>query len=286
MKRKSKILLIILCFVLIAASIIVFDNNSIQTTSFEYSNAKIPSDFNGYRIVHVSDLHNKKFGDDQNRLTQKINALKPDMIVVTGDTVSRGEKNLSNAESFIKNIVKICPVYYVDGNHDRYSPAYNIYFRAFLNSCGVHTLHNKSEKITLNGSYITICGVRDAVDASMFGYDVSQRNDVFKDWVHDVLNTGDDSFKILLSHQPEWFEEYAKNSADLIFSGHAHGGQVILPFVGGIYAPNQGTFPKYYDGKYTLSSSTMFVSRGLGNSIFFPRINNRPQIICVTLKSD
>ncbi|MBQ7653585.1 MAG: metallophosphoesterase, partial [Clostridia bacterium] len=133
-------------------------------------------------------------------------------------------------------------------------------------------------------SYITICGVHDLVDATEFGYDVYDREEVYCGWIKDTLATDDDSFKILLSHRPEFFETYAENGADLIFVGHAHGGQVILPFVGGIYAPNQGFFPKYYAGEYKSGSSTMIVSRGLGNSIFFPRINNLPEIVCTTLK--
>lgn len=283
LKRKAKILSALLCIVLIATALIVFDNNSIETTSFDYSSEKVPSDFNGFRIVHISDLHNKRFGKNQSRLIEKIKSLAPDIIVFTGDLVSRKAKKVDNAESFIRQAADICPVYYVEGNHERYCALYVAYFRPFLESVGVHTLKNKSEKIFINGSYVTICGVRDYVDVTEFGYEVSQRDEVFRVWLKDVLDTGDDSFKILLSHRPEWFEEYADNSADLVFCGHAHGGQVILPFVGGVCAPDQGMFPKYYSGEYNLGGSTMFVSRGLGNSIFFPRINNRPEIICVTL---
>lgn len=285
MKKRTKILSVVLSIIAITAALIFFGNNRISTSSIDCSNEKIPSEFDGFRIVQITDLHNKLFGKDQKRLIKKIKSLDPDVIVFTGDMVSRREKHLQNAESFVENAVKICPVYYVEGNHEKYSTSYTVYFKPFLEAVGVHTLRNKSEKIFSGGSYITICGVRDLVDVTEFGYDVSLRNDVFCGWIKNVLDK-EDGFKILLSHRPEYFEEYSKNGADLVFTGHAHGGQVILPFIGGVYAPNQGLFPKYYSGEYTLGQTTMIVCRGLGNSILFPRINNSPQIVCVTLKSE
>ena len=285
MKKAKKISIAVLSVIAILVCLVIIDNNRIQTTHYEYSNEKIPREFDGFKIVQISDLHNKSFGKNQSRLIKKIKDCSPDIIVFTGDMVSRRAKKLQNAESFIRNAVKICDVYYVEGNHERYSYNYNVYFKPFLEGIGVHTLRNKSEKIFKNGKSITVSGLNDPVFTSEYGYDVSLRNEVFCEWIKNVTKRDNNEFQILLSHRPEYFEKYVQFNADLVLSGHTHGGQVILPFVGGVYAPNQGLFPKYDKGKFTLSSTTMIVCRGLGNSISFPRINDCPEIVCVTLKS-
>ena len=285
MKRIKRIITVILCAWIVVCILVIIDNNRIQTSFFEYNNEKIPADFDGYKVVQVSDLHNKWFGKNQIRLMKKIESCKPDIIVFTGDMVSRKATKLENAQNFIKNAVKLCPVYYVEGNHEKYSFYYNVYFKPFLEGIGVHTLRNKSEKIYVGNSSITISGLRDPVYSTEYVSDINSRSEVFVSWINGIINDTND-FNILLSHRPEYFEQYCESGADLILTGHTHGGQVILPFIGGLYAPNQGMFPKYDKGIFTIGNSTMIISRGLGNSIMFPRLNNCPEIVCINLKSE
>ena len=285
MTKKLRIILsLFLSIIIVFFTIILLGNFKINITEYEYANEKIPTEFDNFKIVQLSDLHNRSFGKDQKRLIEKIKLLNPDIIVFTGDIVSRNDKNLHNAEVFIKEILKICPVYLVEGNHEKYCIEYMYMFRAFLSGCGVNVLRNESARIEIGDSFITISGMRNPVFDSSYGYDVVARQKTFKDWVKEMSDDSDD-FKILLSHHPEYFDSYCKNGFDLTLTGHAHGGQVILPFIGGVFAPNQGFNPKYYAGEYTDGTHTMIVNRGLGNSTIFPRINNSPEIVSITLKT-
>lgn len=286
MSKKLRIILSVSLSVIIVLSVFVFiGNNKLVITDFEYYNEKIPDEFNGFKIVHLSDLHNKSFGKNQNRLIEKVKSLKPDIIAFTGDIVSRNDKNLHNAEVFVKEILKICPVYLVEGNHEKYCTKYMYMFRAFLSGSGVNVLRNKSVKIEKGNSFITIYGMTNPVFDTSYGYNSISRQETFRQWVEEMSDENE-NFKLLLSHHPEYFESYCQNGFDLTLTGHAHGGQVILPFIGGVYAPNQGLNPKYFSGKYSDGTHTMIVSRGLGNSVCLPRINNSPEIISITLKSE
>jgi len=275
--------LFVLLGIIFAISIFcIWQNNAITTTQIDYVSAKIPEEFNGYRIVHISDLHNKQFGRNQERLLKKISAVSPDIIVITGDLIDRRKYDLETAMVFIDGAMKIAPVYYVSGNHEAWSGDYeNI--SENLRISGVQILDDTKATLIKGNGKIEILGLSDP-DFLTTSYLEGTNSSKLRGHLERLSD--DSAFQILLCHRPELFDIYVNQNIDLIFSGHAHGGQVRIPFVGGLVAPDQGLFPKYTSGAYTQNQSTMIVSRGLGNSVIPIRIFNRPEIVVVTLRSE
>lgn len=272
----------IIAFVIASISIfITWQNNDITINKINYKNSKIPDAFNGYKIAHISDLHNKKFGKDQDRLLKKIDKIDPDIIVITGDLIDRRKYDLETAMIFINGAIKIAPVYYVSGNHEAWSGDFeNI--RNSLSDADVEMLDDRKVKITKEDSDIEILGLSDPAFFTNKNLDLINTSN----FQGNLRKLSDDSvFQILLCHRPEIFDIYIKENIDLIFTGHAHGGQFRIPFVGGLVAPGQGFLPKYTSGSHKVKNSTMVVSRGLGNSLVPIRIFNRPEIILVTLEN-
>lgn len=276
-KRKSMIIIILFSISLF----FLWQNNDITVTEIDYYNDKIPDGFNGYSIIHISDLHNKSFGKNQEYLLKKVRIAEPDIIVITGDLVDRRKYNLDIAMKFIDGAMKIAPVYYVSGNHEAWSKDYKNISQRLLDY-GVKILDDNKVALKEGKYEIEILGLSDPdflTSNYLEGTDLSKLKE-------ELSKLSDDSlFQILLSHRPELFDLYADANIDLIFSGHAHGGQFRIPFIGGLVAPDQGLFPKYTSGAYVQNQSTLIVSRGLGNSIIPVRIFNRPEIIKVTLKN-
>ena len=283
MKYKKRRILLIVAFIIATMSLFcTWQNNDITTSQITYSNAKIPDEFNGYKIVQISDLHNKEFGKNQGRLLQKVRAVSPDIIVVTGDLVDRRKYDLDTAMIFIKGAVEIAPVYFVSGNHEAWSGDYKNISQRLL-SCGVTILDDNKVKLIKNEANIEILGLSDP-DFATSNYMEGTNSSKLKEQL--MILSDDSVFQILLSHRPELIDVYANENIDLIFSGHAHGGQIRIPFIGGLVAPDQGLFPKYTSGVYKQNQSTLVVSRGLGNSVIPVRILNRPEIVAVTLQSE
>ena len=176
--------------------------------------------------------------------------------------------------------MKIAPVYFVSGNHEARVSEYED-LKMGLAEAGVIVLENQKVEITRDGEAITLMGIDDPSfqESYLFG----DAESVAKQAI-EMLQSESDGYTVLLSHRPELFELYVKTGMDLVFSGHAHGGQFRLPFIGGLVAPNQGFFPKYDAGQFTEENTTMIVSRGVGKSIIPIRFNNRPEIILAELK--
>lgn len=280
-KIKHKILLSATVFIIGIICFSVWQNNSIVITRSDYFNAKIPSEFDDFTIAHISDLHNKKFGENQIKILNKVKNVSPDIIVITGDLIDRRKYDLDKAMTFIKGAIDIAPVYYVSGNHEAWSGKFSSIKESLIDA-GVNIVDDTEVEISKGSSSINILGVSDPgflTSDYLEGTDVTEMTKKLNQW------STDKNFKILLSHRPELFDLYCDNRMDLIFTGHAHGGQFRIPFVGGLFAPDQGLFPQFTSGSYNKNSSTMFVSRGLGNSIVPIRIFNRPEIVVVTLKS-
>lgn len=283
MKKVSRRVKVLISSVVFIIGLIIFglwQNNSIEISNFKYYSSELPSDFNNFKIVHISDLHNKMFGKEQLKILEKIEKLSPDIIVITGDLIDRRRYNLDKAMDFINGAIEIAPIYYVSGNHEAWSGKYSE-IKDGLIGAGVNIMDDTKLEFTKENSTIYLLGVSDPsfiTSNYIEGTDISDIEEYLSNW------SSIEGFKILLSHRPELFDIYSKNNMDLVFSGHAHGGQIRIPFIGGIIAPNQGFFPKYTSGSYNSSKTTMFVSRGLGNSLFPIRVFNRPEIISVTLK--
>jgi predicted MPP superfamily phosphohydrolase len=227
----------------------------------------------------VSDLHNEQFGDGQQGLISKIEAIGPDMIAVTGDLIDARHTNTAVAMEFIEAAVKIAPVYFVTGNHEAWSGEYEA-LKQQLIQAGVNVLDGKVEEVAYKGEQITLLGIEDPSFSERSAYvgDQETVDESIKELVYDKAG-----YSILLSHRPEVFSIYAANEVNLVLTGHAHGGQFRIPFVGGVVAPDQGLFPQYTSGVFIENDTQMVVSRGLGNSIIPFRINNRPELVVVKL---
>jgi len=259
----------------------IWQNNKIVVSSFDYANENVPVEFDGFKIVQVSDLHNKMFGQGQSRLLDRVEGLAPDIIIVTGDLIDRRKFNLEAAMFFINGAMEIAPVYYVSGNHEAWSGKYDETISR-LSEAGVFVIDGSSIEVSKGQDSIRITG---SPNPDLFSGSLSENGKYVK--LNKELNQlkQNEGLNILLAHHPELFGIYSENGFDLTFAGHAHGGQFRIPFFGGLFAPDQGLFPEYSSGRYVKGNSTMIVSRGLGNSIFPVRINNPPEIISVNLKS-
>jgi predicted MPP superfamily phosphohydrolase len=279
---RIRILFLVLAILTAGALFLNAENNSIEVNEIKLSFKNLPKSFNGFRIVHLSDLHSKFFGDNQQDLISKVRAESPDIIVITGDMVNSKDYIMQTYLKLINGIKGLAPIYWVTGNHEiRSEELGSMEYK--LKSKGVKILSDENDVIEREGYRITILGVDDPL-LHEFLNDDEDGIIISKELEKALEGSSSQDFKILLSHRPELISYYSKYNMDLIFSGHAHGGQIRLPFIGGLYAPNQGFFPKYTSGKYQEGNSTMVVSRGLGNSVIPQRLFNRPEIVVVEVE--
>ncbi len=286
-KQPSKRPLALLCalIVLLTALIIwiIWGNTALMISTVAISDVRIPSEFSGFRIVQISDLHNAEFGEGNKILLQKISGAKPDIIVITGDLVDSRHTDMDVALDFVKKAVEIAPVYYVTGNHEARLSQYKE-LKMCLEEAGVIVLEDEAVQLERNGGTVTLIGLSDP-KFTIKGDAFNEVTAMVSTKLNNLMNDEQD-YTILLSHRPELFDTYVSCGVDLVLSGHAHGGQFRLPLVGGLFVPNQGLFPKYDAGLYTDGSTNMVVSRGIGNSIISVRFNNRPEIVLVELKTE
>lgn len=265
------LLILLICFFL------YYGNNKIDITNYSILNRKINKE--NIKIVHLSDLHCKSFGKKQNILVNKILNINPDLILFTGDLVDSRTPvdNYVNSFILIKELSNRFPVYFVSGNHE-----YKSYNEKIINegliSAGAIILDNSLKKIKIKNVTIKIFGL---------SYTDHTRNSKGTIDVLDSLNPtlSNDSLNILLHHRPNNFNTFVNYNFDLIFCGHAHGGQFRIPFLHkGLYMPDQGILPKFTEGVHTMNDSNMIISRGLGNSGFPIRLFNNPEIVVLTIK--
>lgn len=279
MKKKRNRGLAIFFFVLTAGLWIFWTNTQIQKSHFQIKSKKLASDFDGFKIAQLSDLHNH---DWKGQLIEKIKEEKPDLIVITGDLVDSRNTDIELAISVIQKAKEIAPIYYVSGNHEARLGKDYLLLKEGLKANSVEILDNDSTFIEIGESKIQLVGLKDPDFSNK-----STAKDIQANIIQEELDKllEEDFFTIVLSHRPEHFEEYVDAAADLVLTGHAHGGQVRIPFIGGLIAPNQGLFPDYSEGISEEKETKMIVSRGLGNSIIPVRINNHPELIIIELKS-
>ena len=263
---KSAIVLLIVITLLLFCN---FQNKHLETTHYTYEAEQLGVDLDGYRIVQISDLHNAKFGKNNQKLVDRIRECAPDMIVLTGDLVDSNHTNVDRAVQFVNEIVKICPVYYVTGNHEYWldTSEYENLMDGVA-SAGVIILDNQVVEISRWDAKFRLVGLDDKSLA---------------DGTLEALLSDEKELTVVLAHEPQYFARYAGNGVDLVLSGPANGGQFRLPFVGGIVAPDQGFLPEYTAGEYYMNGTEMIVSRGLGNSVIPVRLFNYPEIVCVEL---
>ena len=276
--KSKKTLIIILLLLIGFGAYCLWADKAISERELQIKSEKIPSDFDGYRIVHISDLHNAHFGKGNEKLLERIKAAKPDIIAVTGDIVDARRTNTVIALDFIKAALEIAPVYYVSGNHEFRIPQGKELIED-IEKLGARVLENESLELKKGNSKITVSGIDDPY---FYGGYMSDEEDYVTALTLEKIEKTENS-TLLLSHRPEFFDLYCEYGFDLVLSGHAHGGQFRFPFLGGFIAPGQGLFPEYDSGLYEKNGTNMIVSRGLGNSIIPLRLFNRPEIITVVL---
>jgi len=257
----------------------IWGNTALELNTYTVKSEKLPENFSGYRIAQVSDLHNAEIGADNEKLLDMLLKAKPDIIVITGDLIDANSTDIEIALQFAEKALKVAPCYYVTGNHEAVSLEYEI-LKSNLLELGVIILSDQRIELEKNGQIISLLGVDDP----------SFQTDYLLDDAGAVMSTKlqtlkgkNDAYTILLSHRPELIDTYVESGVDLVITGHAHGGQFRLPFIGGLIAPNQGLFPEYDSGLYTSGNTNMIVSRGIGNSIIPFRFNNRPEVVLIEL---
>lgn len=283
-RKRMVRLLVCLLFLLLLAGFCYFENNALTMSEYTVQTENVPKSFDGFVVIHLSDLHNKSFGKNQKRLLKKIKEQNPDIIVITGDLIDSNHPDVDKGLSLVQEAVKIAPVYFVTGNHDNWLSDTNT-FHLFqgLENCGAVVLKDETRKLSAGDpeESMTLIGV----DDDTLSYKSKLRETLA------LLEEPEDTkghrpFTLLLAHEPQLFPVYSEYEMDLVLSGHAHGGQFRIPFVGGFVAPDQGFLPEYTKGLYQKNGTQMIVSAGLGNSVVPQRLLNRPEIVKITFKCE
>jgi len=278
-KKRNIIIALFAAVCILLVSWILCWNIDVETEKVIVKSGNIPIAFDGFKIVQISDLHNVEFGKNNIKLLKLLKESDADIIVITGDMIDARRTDIDCAVSLAKEAVKIAPTYYACGNHEARIPKYEG-FKEELIKNGVRVLEDESLQLAKDKEELTVIGM---IDPAFYSKeDDVQRKERISDQLLKIIPE-DDSYKLLLAHRPELFEDYVEHGVDLVFSGHAHGGQFVLPFFGGVFAPGQGFFPEYYNGLYTKDDTSMIVSPGLGNSLMPFRINNKPKIMVAEL---
>lgn len=268
--------LIILALIAAAAAFLIKDSREdLEISRYEVNSKKLPESFDGFKIVQLSDLHGAEFGEDGMELVEKVKELEPDIIALTGDFVT-DEGDLAAVKKLAGRLTELCPVYFVSGNHE-FGSGLAIKVRNILERAGVKYLSNEYLTINRGEDEILLGGVEDPLAyADMLSPD---------ELAQKMNDAAPDAFKILLGHRNYWMTEYPELPVDLIFCGHAHGGLIRIPGVGGLIGTDRRLFPDFDAGQFNNGRYTLIVSRGLGNSVPIPRVFNRPEIVCVELSS-
>lgn len=259
---------------------LIWGNWSIEQSYYYVESEKIPQSFDGMRITQISDLHNRDYGE---KLIEMVTETNPDVIVLTGDIIDSRRTDIDLAIELSKQLLSVAPVYFVYGNNE-VSSKKSEEFEERLTETGVTVLNNDVVQLKKDGKSINLCGIKDP--RCELGFDKVGEERVMKYFVKRVkyLKESND-YSILIAHRPDYIDLYSEYDFDLVLSGHIHGGIIVLPFFGGLLSPNVEFFPEYSDGQYTVGGKQLIVSRGLGNGSLQLRINCRPHLVTVILKS-
>ena len=258
---------------LISSAIVLDSRYNLEVTEYELSFENLPPAFEGLHIVHLSDLHGWQFGKDNIILIEKIRELKPDIIAITGD-MTDNVTNIHAFENLLKGIYKLAPIYYVHGNHE-WGGLCTEEVAELLGKFGANNISNDYLPLYKNGERIIMAAADDALGPA----------DQIKptELIEKLREEYPDDFVLMLGHRNYWLQKYPQLPIDLVLSGHAHGGIVRMPFVGGLLDVSRSMPAKHENGVYEGENYTMLVSRGLGNSIIVPRFLNRPEIVSLKL---
>ncbi|WP_422117384.1 metallophosphoesterase [Brachybacterium sp. UNK5269] len=279
LQRLAVAALVALLTLAMAAGWLLWDNRRLDVSHYEVGLAQLPAAADGLRIAQVSDLHAASFGTFPQRLLAGVEAAQPDLIAITGDLVDRRTADLTLVLTVAGDLQEIAPTYFVLGNHEADSERRDELI-AGLEDRGVVVLRDAAVTVELAGTELSVIGLDDPRVRGTQGRPPRPPGPVLAG-----LESPAGTPRILLAHRPELLEEYAASGVDLVLSGHAHGGQVRLPLLGGLYAPHEGWLPELSEGVHTRGGTTMVISRGLGNSTAGVRVNNPRELVVVELRA-
>ena len=269
--------LIIVCLISIWISY-----NWLTVSEFTVTSSKITKPF---RMVLISDLHDHQFGSNNETLSEKIREQSPDLIIVDGDMLNGDSENDDVPVELVRSLTGIAPVYYSFGNHEYYYiEAGHDELQEDLEQAGAVVLNYQSIDLEIKGNEVRLGGMYE------YGFETSmqteEENEKALSYLEEYVET--DRYLIMCAHRPESFYcwDYADTwGLDLVLSGHLHGGQVIIPGVGGLYSNLEEFFPEYDYGQYKLGDSDMIITRGLSSNLkALPRFNNPPEIAVVDVE--
>lgn len=276
-KRKHRFIKVFLLFLLVFTVLIIDSNFRIMVTEYELTYQNLPKEFNDFRIVSLSDIHESTFGKNNKQLLDDVKAAEPDIIAVTGDLIDEpGHEDY--VRELMGKLLEIAPVYYVTGNHEWASGGIKELF-AVLDETGVTVLRNDYVELERGGETIVLAGVDDPNGP----YDMKTPAELLEEIRSDK---GEDAFVVLLAHRNDEIELYSQLKIPLVLCGHGHGGIVRLPFTDGLINTNREWFPTYTSGVYTEDETNMLVSRGIGNNTGMFRFLNNPHIPVAILKAE
>lgn len=259
-------------------------NARVWNARVEIRDEKIPAAFDGFVLCQVSDVHNEVRGEGNAALLRALREAAPDLICITGDFLDSRRTDLDFALELAGQLAEIAPAVYVTGNHEARLKDLSA-LEAGLAARGVRVLRDGWTPLARGGEEIALLGLDDPGFAAGEDWTLAEGLDQTQARLSALLAQAGDRFSLVLSHRPELLPAYAEAGADLVLSGHAHGGQVRLPGIGGLFAPGQGILPRLTSGVYARGETRLVVSRGLGNSAFPLRVFNPPEIVTVTLRA-
>ena len=278
MKKALKIIVLSLLTIAVVTVIYgIYCSNTLEVKNYTINSDKVNSQV---RFVFISDLHCKEYGNKNSDLVAKIKEQNPDFIAVGGDMVNKYSADDHVMRELLPQLAEIAPTYCILGNHEL-ALKNEIDFKNDIDLTGAKLLDNESVTLNINGEKILLGGMSNFpyYEYNAPDYDTPER--YFWD---DFKENSKNCYSILLHHQPEYLESIMQDSnVDLVMCGHTHGGAVQIPFVGGVFAPNQGFFPKYDKGEFDLYDTKMIVSAGLGDAYPVLRLNNCPEITVVKI---
>lgn len=295
---KYILIILILIFLLILWSLI--EHRFIVTKDYLIKSNKLEIDSQNISFVVISDLHNRSYSKKNIKLIQKILEQKPDFVIIAGDLITKRRPCYpGNAYDLLVELKKHYPIYYAYGNHEEYyedlirkktdhsdkelialKESWKSY-KDMLLKLGVHILDNDS--LLLYNNRVRITGLSIPGDFYVKGKPPELKKEEIISYIGRPNNK---EYQILIAHNPVYFKEYIEWGADLILSGHLHGGLIRIPFIGGVISPQVRLFPKYDGGLYKEKQKNMIVSRGAGNHSFMPRFLNPPELLKITLKAE
>ncbi|NCU44489.1 hypothetical protein EOM71_02310 [Candidatus Falkowbacteria bacterium] len=273
-----------LIFWLLALSIawgLNYQNRHLTIAQYKITDQRWPAELNNWRIVQLSDLHNQATSGPGNRqILMTVKNLKPDLIVLTGDTFDSRQTNIPSNLALISQLKTIAPVYLIFGNHDFYNDDYIDLIKQ-IQKTGAIVLRDQTASINLSGQIITLVGLD---DPSVLGGPLPRQaiQQIIRQKLTNLINQDEEKLNqpiIVLAHRPELWPEYLALKPIAILSGHTHGGQIRFPLAGALYVPNQKLWPDYDQGNFIIEDSRLIISRGLGNSSLGQRLNAYPEIV-------